>query len=158
MAPPRPVHGLSCEDTFRAAAGKVIWTRYEEMMSFAEVALAGRDIEGVHDMRVASRRLRAALELFEDVFPGKRLRPMLREVKRLADALGEVRDRDVLLARLGKEQQTRSPSQRLALGDLGEDLKEERNIARRDLKMTIERLEREDFGRHFLALVAEETT
>jgi CHAD domain-containing protein len=158
MAPPRPVRGLICEDSFREAAGKVIWTRHEEMMSFAQVALEGRDIEGVHDMRVASRRLRAALELFEDVFPRNELRPMLRQVKRLADALGEVRDRDVLLARVEAERQTHPPSQRLALEDLEADLREQRDLARRDLKMTIERLEREGFGPHFLALVTEETT
>jgi CHAD domain-containing protein len=157
MAPPRPVRGLSCEDSFREAAGKVIGTRHEEMMSFAQAALEGRDIEGVHDMRVASRRLRAALELFGEVFPRKDLRPMLRQVKQLADALGEVRDRDVLLARLEAERKTHPPSQRLALDGLEADLRTQRDIARQDLKITLERLEREDFGRHFIAFVARET-
>ena len=58
------------------------------------------DIERVHDMRVATRRLRAALEVFEPCFPKKRFRETLREVKALADALGERRDRDVTIAAL----------------------------------------------------------
>ena len=59
------------------------------------------DIERVHDMRVATRRLRAALEIFEPCFPAEavRRRPC-DEVKRLADALGERRDRDVAIAAL----------------------------------------------------------
>jgi CHAD domain-containing protein len=48
-------------------------------------------------MRVATRRLRAALEVFEPCFPGKEYRRALREVKSLADALGERRDRDVTI-------------------------------------------------------------
>ena len=53
------------------------------------------DVERVHDMRVATRRLRAALEVFEPCFPRKRHRKALKKVKALADALGERRDRDV---------------------------------------------------------------
>ena len=51
-------------------------------------------------MRVASRRLRAALEVFEPCFPRKELQAACDEVKALADALGERRDRDVTIAAL----------------------------------------------------------
>lgn len=46
-------------------------------------------------MRVATRRLRAALEIFAPCFPRKRHRKALKKVKALADALGERRDADV---------------------------------------------------------------
>lgn len=55
------------------------------------------EIEALHDMRVATRRLRAALEVFAPAFPAKRHRKALKRVKRLADALGERRDRDVAI-------------------------------------------------------------
>lgn len=55
------------------------------------------DIEPLHDMRVATRRLRAALEVYAPCFPAKRHRKALKRVKRLADALGERRDRDVAI-------------------------------------------------------------
>jgi CHAD domain-containing protein len=51
-------------------------------------------------MRVATRRLRAALEAFRPCFPKQRFKSSLREVKSLADALGERRDRDVAIASL----------------------------------------------------------
>jgi CHAD domain-containing protein len=51
-------------------------------------------------MRVATRRLRAALEIFESCFPRKRHRKALKKVKSLADALGERRDADVEIAQL----------------------------------------------------------
>ncbi len=55
------------------------------------------DIEALHDMRVATRRLRAALEVYAACFPAKRHRRALKRVKGLADALGERRDRDVAI-------------------------------------------------------------
>ena len=51
-------------------------------------------------MRVATRRLRAVLELYAPCFPARELRPVLRDVRRLADALGARRDPDVQLARV----------------------------------------------------------
>ena len=59
-----------------------------------------RDIERVHDMRVASRRLRAVLEIFAAVLPAEEFKGVLSDVKALADALGERRDPDVHIAAL----------------------------------------------------------
>jgi CHAD domain-containing protein len=58
------------------------------------------EIERVHDMRVATRRLRAVLEIFAPCFPRKEHKAVLAEVKALADALGERRDPDVQIAAL----------------------------------------------------------
>jgi CHAD domain-containing protein len=69
--------------------------RASEVFEHAGDALDIDQIENVHDMRVATRRLRAAMEVFEPCFPRKRYRKALKRVKRLADALGERRDRDV---------------------------------------------------------------
>ncbi len=156
MAPARPVRGLTCDDSYRDAAGKIAWTRFDEMMGFAEIALEGRDLEGVHDMRVASRRLRAALEVFQDVFPRKRLRPLLDDVKRLADALGQVRDLDVMLERLEKDQQGRPEAQQLVLAEMIDEMQQQRKAARRELKVVVRELERDEFARRFLTLVAQE--
>lgn len=158
MAPARKVRGLTCDDSFSGAAGKIIWTRFDEMMSFTDVALEGKDIEGVHDMRVGSRRLRAALEIFRDAFPRRQLKPMLRDVKRLADALGEVRDLDVMLDRLQADMAGRSPSQRLVLKEMMQEMRAQREGARDALKETIDDLERSDFPRRFLVFVAKATT
>jgi len=53
------------------------------------------DIEFVHRMRVASRRLRAAMPLFESCLPPKAYKTWLRKVRRVTRALGAARDTDV---------------------------------------------------------------
>ena len=92
--------GVGDDDRFARAAAKIVAVARRELPSTAEGVLDIADIERVHDMRVATRRLRAALEVFEPCFPRKRYRRALREVKALADALGERRDRDVTIAAL----------------------------------------------------------
>ena len=86
---------FDCEEPFGRAAARVVEVRAAEVFEHAEGVLDTEDIERVHDMRVATRRLRAALEVFEPCFPAKPHRKALKRVKALADALGERRDRDV---------------------------------------------------------------
>ena len=100
MAKPREIPGLSGDDSYAEAAAKVVEVRALELSQSSVGVLDTSDIERVHDMRVASRRLRAALEIFEPCFPAKRFGDALDEVKALADALGERRDRDVAIAAL----------------------------------------------------------
>lgn len=94
MAKARPVE-LHAEMTFAQAASVAVATRSHELFHCADRVLDTEDIERVHDMRVASRRLRAALEVFAPCFDRTEHRALLREVKRLADALGRRRDPDV---------------------------------------------------------------
>jgi CHAD domain-containing protein len=113
MAKPRPIPDLTAEDSYGEAAAKIISVRTEELAEHARGVLDTGDIERVHDMRVATRRLRAALEVFEPCFPRKAYRQTLREVKRLADGLGERRDRDVAIAALsGFSEQMPAPDRR----------------------------------------------
>lgn len=55
------------------------------------------DPESIHDMRVATRRLRAALKTFKTVFPS-RAQELRKELQKLARLLGKKRDLDVFLA------------------------------------------------------------
>lgn len=86
---------LDCEAPFSAAAAEVVKVRAKEVFTHSEGVLDLDDPERVHDMRVATRRLRAAIEIFEPCFPRKRRRKALKRVKALADALGRRRDADV---------------------------------------------------------------
>jgi CHAD domain-containing protein len=98
VARPRDVPGFDCEEAFSRAGARVIEVRAGEVFEHAGGVLDVEDIEPLHDMRVASRRLRAALEVFRPCFPRKRYKRALKRVKALADALGERRDRDVSIA------------------------------------------------------------
>ena len=91
---------LTADMTFAEAAALTVRVRAEEVWRHAENVLDVTDIERVHAMRVATRRLRAVLEIFAPAFPGRRHKAVLKEVKALADALGERRDPDVHLEAL----------------------------------------------------------
>jgi CHAD domain-containing protein len=97
MAKPAVV-ALDPDEPFAEAGARVVRRRAEELFEHAEGVLDTDDIERVHDMRVATRRLRAVLEIFRPVFGKVELRAALRDVKQLADALGERRDPDVHIA------------------------------------------------------------
>jgi CHAD domain-containing protein len=100
VARARAIDGLDADRPYSEAAAKVVAVRASELSEHSARVLDTSDIEGVHDMRVASRRLRAALEIFEPCFPPTDFRGVLKEVKAIADALGERRDRDVTIAAL----------------------------------------------------------
>src|SRR3954454_19830113 len=100
MAKAREIPELSTGLTFREAAAVAVETRATEVFEHADGVLDTHEIERVHDMRVATRRLRAAMEIFEPCFPKKEFKRALREVKQLADTLGERRDPDVHIAEL----------------------------------------------------------
>lgn len=100
MARARPIPGLDSQTRFGNAASAAVRIRAAEVFTFADRVLDIDDIEGVHDMRVATRRLRAALEVFAPCFPPSDHGRLLAEVKHLADVLGTRRDPDVAIAAL----------------------------------------------------------
>jgi CHAD domain-containing protein len=102
VAKARAIRELNEDDSYAAVAAKAVAVRASELAESSAGVLDTADIERLHDMRVATRRLRAALEVFEPCFPRKRFKTVLREVKDLADALGERRDRDVTIAALDR--------------------------------------------------------
>jgi CHAD domain-containing protein len=155
MAKAREIEGFADAASFAEAASLAVETRTDELFSFAEGVLDTSDIERVHDMRVASRRLRAALEIFAPCFPKSLHRKVLREVKRLADDLGERRDRDVQIAELERLSGSLSAGDRAGIGDLIKALREEQESANLVLADALERIERDDLHNRLIALVEE---
>lgn len=100
MAKEWEIEGISARTAFAAAGASVVESRAAEVVAHSSGVLDVSAIEGVHDMRVATRRLRAALEVFAPCFPKDGRKRALKEVKAIADALGERRDRDVAIAGL----------------------------------------------------------
>lgn len=122
MARAREVE-IDCEAPFGLVAARVVEQRAEEVFAHSTGVLDLEDIEGVHDMRVATRRLRAALEVFEACFPRKRWRKALKRVKGLADALGERRDHDVEIELLEGVREEVAEEDRAALARMLEELR-----------------------------------
>ncbi len=88
---------------YRETMKALIAERWKVVHEAIPAALEGADIEGVHDVRVASRRLRAAMDIAAPVFPSGWYKPLHRLAKEITRSLGEVRDRDVLLESLRAE-------------------------------------------------------
>jgi CHAD domain-containing protein len=111
---------IAPDEAFREAAGRVVAVRAAELFEHATGVLDTDDIERVHDMRVATRRLRAVLEIFAPCFPRRAFLDVLRDVKALADALGERRDPDVHLETLTKLESRVPADQRAGIQHLAQ--------------------------------------
>lgn len=79
------------------AVEKIIKVRFSELFLFRENCLATGDsnVEAIHDMRVAARRLQTVLKLFDGYFPKNRFKSYSKKINRLIKLLGNVREHDV---------------------------------------------------------------
>jgi CHAD domain-containing protein len=106
--PPRNGHpqnsgstdGLHLEPdmSFCDAGRAALAFRFKEIEENEGGTVRGEDPESLHDMRVATRRLRAALRDFRPAFGKKKLRRFEQDVRWLDDLLGRIRDLDVFIA------------------------------------------------------------
>lgn len=88
------------DDTMAEAGRKVLLSELVSMLQHEAGSRTGEDIEDVHDMRVATRRMRSALRLLEAYYKPKSIQGYEMQLKRIARALGGVRDLDVLIVDL----------------------------------------------------------
>jgi CHAD domain-containing protein len=153
VAKARDIPGLHAELSYREAAAKTVAVRSRELFDHADGVLDTSDIERVHDMRVATRRLRAVLEIYEPCFPRKPLRDALDDVKALADALGERRDPDVQLSQLEEFAAAVKPADRPGVELFAERVRSEQGSANETLAAAIAELEETDL-RGRLAVLA----
>ncbi|MBI1370758.1 MAG: CHAD domain-containing protein [Planctomycetes bacterium] len=79
----------------RVFAARVLLKHLAALASQMHGARRAEDIEFVHQLRVASRRLRNALDLFDEALPRKLARRWTKQIRRLAKAMGAARDLDV---------------------------------------------------------------
>ncbi|MGE5263437.1 MAG: CHAD domain-containing protein [Acidobacteriota bacterium] len=97
---------------FAAAGRAVLAFHFGRVMENEASTLRGEDPEALHDMRVATRRLRAALRHFQPAFGKAKLKPLVEDVGWLADLLGRIRDIDVFIEWLKKYIETVPAEQR----------------------------------------------
>jgi CHAD domain-containing protein len=95
----RPAHrkrpDIGRDDTMTEAAAKTLRFHLVRMLEHEEGTRLGEDIEELHDMRVATRRMRMALRVFDDYLDRDVVRPVLKGLRRTGRTLGAVRDLDV---------------------------------------------------------------
>jgi hypothetical protein len=154
MARARQIPDVTPRDSYGSVAAKAVAVRAEEVFARHQQVLAVEDIEALHDMRVATRRLRAALEVFEPCFPRHPFRRALKDVKRLADALGERRDRDVQIEALERYAGARDGEERAAVLGFVDRLREEQAAANSALAQTLEEAQGSDLHGRLQELAA----
>ena len=145
------IEKISPNQTLEACARLVIVSYFREMMSYKEGAKDGTDIEFVHEMRVTSRRLRAAMDNFIDCFPKKPFKKYYKRVKAITQTMGAVRDLDVLIARFEKELSTLAKVEQADIRGLIDHLQRKRIEARKPMLTLFEELEKTDFETEFSA-------
>jgi CHAD domain-containing protein len=129
------------DEPFGEAARRVLPVRAGELVEQVPGVRRADDIEHLHDLRVASRRLRAVLEVFEGAFPRKRHRDVLREVKQHTERMGDARDLDVQLAFLEGYVEHAAPAERPGIEWLVATLQAERATAYGRLDPDLDALE-----------------
>ncbi len=102
MAKANKIAGFDCSADGASGIRLVLEARMEEMRALRVDALDWTDPEGVHSMRVASRRLRSALRDFTPYLRKRQIAPVRNRLKKVAGALGAVRDQDVAILALEK--------------------------------------------------------
>jgi CHAD domain-containing protein len=111
------------------------------------------DAAALHEARVASRRMRAALPV---VAPGSRARKLERQVRRITRALGPVRELDVALQLLD-EFEGRGEIPRHALARLRQVVDRERQALHQDMERRLERCNLDKMCKRTLAMARKQT-
>lgn len=146
MAKEDEIEGLAPDQPFAEAGRTIIRHRFAAMWKHRDGTLDG-DEDALHDMRVGSRRLRAALDVFAVAFPGGEYARLRHLTARLTDELGAVRDHDVMLLSLRNYRERAAPDEYAGIDDLAALLDAERTLARRALRRFFDELDDKQYAR-----------
>jgi exopolyphosphatase/pppGpp-phosphohydrolase len=137
-------HTLRADDKFRPAMVDLIansWTvLWDEMPTEATLD----DPDAIHQVRVASRRLRAAMDVAADLFPKRWYGPLHKRAKTITGEFGRVRDADVQLEELRELREQATAYEKTAINYLMDQVSEERRIARSELTAFVHELGTDD--------------
>jgi CHAD domain-containing protein len=148
--------GLEHTDSIDVASRKIVSFYFEAMLDNEKGTLEGEDPEAVHDMRVATRRMRAALRV---------LGPYLREsdptklrsgLRAIAQALGAVRDMDVLIENAKKFRDNLPEEQQADMDGLLGEWKDERDGSRKRLVRLLESKDYDRFKKRLNSFIKEQ--
>lgn len=88
---------ITPEQSVSEAFATILRHNYDYMLTWRDSARSWEDIEGVHQVRVAFRRMRSALTLFRDAIPREATDVWNDEMRWIAGELGNARDLDVFI-------------------------------------------------------------
>jgi adenylate kinase len=127
---PPKTPGLEPDDSMAEAARKTFYLHFQRMLYHEPGTRLGEDIEELHDMRVATRRMRAAFQVFGDYLDMEQMAPFVKGLRRTGRALGAVRDLDVFWEKTQRYLDTLPPERSDDLQPLRAVWEAEREAAR----------------------------
>ncbi|MEO8512284.1 MAG: CHAD domain-containing protein [Ignavibacteria bacterium] len=155
MAKPNKIPYLDPGKPLDECLLKILRTRFDEMTSHEQGTVDGGDIEALHDMRVASRRVQAVFKIFRGVFPKKKFKVEYIELQLLIRSLGEVRDYDVFIDKIEKLKKDSAEKDYRAIDLLIIRKKAEREQKRKLLILHINELNKTGYKEHFNNFISE---
>ncbi len=133
---------LPVDASYALFGAESLLKRLQALQQEVEGVRRAEDIEYVHRMRVASRRLRAAMAVFEPTLPKRRYVDWLRAIKRVTRSLGAARDTDVQIDWLLKaEERLPDPRDRYGIDRLILRLRQRREHLQEGVLDTLDRIE-----------------
>ncbi len=99
MAKAKPITGLDPQAPTGKNARIIAKVRLEELYSWDAYVDNPYYIQELHNLRIAAKRLRYTLEVFEDVLP-EACKPIVKELEQIQEELGALHDSDVMIALL----------------------------------------------------------
>jgi len=128
---PRPIKAvhvaLDPDADVQSAFQSIAWACIHQLVANQPIVLGG-DPDGIHQMRVALRRLRAAISLFSDMLADPQTDKRKEELKWIAGELGPARELDVFFRRVVKPVAAGNPNG-AGVSILSRDLRQRREDA-----------------------------
>jgi CHAD domain-containing protein len=137
--------GIQPTDSMAEAGRKTLLYQFAEMLSHEEGTRLGDDIEQLHDMRVATRRMRAAFDVFSGYYQPKVIKQHLKGLRLTGRTLGRVRDLDVFIEKAQGYQAALPEGDRPGLSPLLDAWNNEREQSRLQLLAYLESQEYQEF-------------
>ncbi len=141
--------GLGADDTMAEAARKTFYFHFLRMLHHEPGTRLGEDIEELHDMRVATRRMRAAFRVFDNYLDMGKMQAFLKGLRRTGRALGAVRDLDVFWQKTQRYLETLPPERQNDLEPLRAVWKTERERARENMNTYLDSKRHVQFKERF---------
>ncbi|WP_406670190.1 CHAD domain-containing protein [Methanolobus sp. ZRKC4] len=140
---------IKATDTMREAAHKILMFHFGVMIEHERGTKVGKDIEELHDMRVAAMRMRSVVEVLEDYLDMKEMSSYYKNIKSTRKVLGTVRDLDVFLEKIDHYLEGQPPERRLEMDPLTDSILIERAKNRGNMLVYLDDSKYNKFKKNF---------
>jgi len=158
MAKALPLYAVNPQESLRSNSPLMLHTRLEELYQFAPYISDPANVDELHNMRIAAKRLRYTLEIFAPCFSGKEFEKLSAQAKSIQEQIGEIHDRDVrgpLLSAFLDARGSELPEIRPGLTRLIQSQKSERATLYRKFIVYWNKLQKQGFKREFLQMLVQ---